>query len=215
MSIVIIDNRKTNHRSATSVEPVPTAPKPRPVDVLVVDDDGDASYSLCALLRWRAGIRVATAISADALRIALQERPAVCLVPARLGARVIHRLTRLPDGPRVLVYTDHRGSEVDGVAVLAGAAGSVWRYGDPDELADTIRRVAAGGAAFPALAREMLDGLIDQVEDGDRPIAALLLLDRQLDEIARILGISARAVASRRHRIVKRLDSRVSSGSTA
>jgi DNA-binding NarL/FixJ family response regulator len=206
MSIAIIDTRKTAPRPAATVGAGPTAARLPPVDVMVVDDDRDASYSLCALLWWRPGIRVATATSADVPDVVLLQRPAVCLVSAELGPCFMYRFHELPRGPRVLAYTDDQGSELDGEAVLAGAAGSVWRYGDPDELADTIRLVAAGGKAFPALAPETIDRLIDQVEDRDRPIAALLLLDTPLDEIARILGISARAAVSRRQRIIKRLD---------
>ncbi len=205
MSIAIIDTGRTAPRPAGPVEAGPRAGKPPPVDVMVIDDDRDASYSLCALLWWRPGLRVATATGADAPAVVLQERPTVCLVSAELGPRLMHRLAELPDGPRVLAYTHDQGSELDGEAVLAGAAGSVWRYGDPDELAHTIRLVAEGGKAFPALAPETIDGLIDRVEDRDRPIVALLLLDRPLDDIARILGISAHAVASRRRHIVRRL----------
>ena len=169
MSIAIIDTRKTAPRPAASVGAGPTAARLPPVDVMVVDDDRDATDSLCALLWWRPGIHVATATSADVPDVVLLQRPAVCLVSAELGPCFMYRLHELPHGPRVLAYTDYQGSELDGEAVLAGAAGSVWRYGDPDELAETIRLVAAGGKAFPALIPETIDGLIDQVEDRTDP----------------------------------------------
>ena len=93
--------------------------------------------------------------------------------------------------------------------VLAGADESVWRYDDPDHLADTIRLLAAGGQP-PSLACDAVQRVIDQVEDHDRPIAAMLLLRTPIDEIARLLalGLSNAEIADRaRHlEIVKRLD---------
>ncbi len=191
---------------ATSpIDAVASERQGRPVGVLVVDEDRAASYSLWALLRWR-GITVRAATATDAFAVVQEERPALCLVSAELGARFIFGLTRLPDPPSVLVHAVERVEELDGVAVLAGAAGVVWRYGDPDDLAAAIRCVAAGAPAAPELAGDTLQRLVDRVEDRDRPIAAMLLLGIPRSEIARTLGISEQTMRARRWEIVKRLE---------
>lgn len=202
VSITIIDTRKTRKPAAGASA---SDSKLHSVDVLVIDDDHDATYSLCALLRCQLDLRVAAAGSAEALTVVRAQRPAVSLVSAELGPRFIFVLTHLPDAPRVLVHTNRRAPDLDAVAVLAGAVESVWRYDDPDDLADTIRLVAAGGQP-PSLACATVQRVIDQVEDHDRPIAAMLLLRTPVEEIARLLGISVSSVRARHLEIVKRLD---------
>lgn len=178
----------------------------RAVDVLIVDDYSRASYSVWALLRWQHPIRVSTSDGADAVAAVQRGRPAVCLVSAALGPRAIHRLTELAEAPRVLVYADRRTADLEGIAVIAGPDGVVWRYGDPEVLAKTITRVAAGHERPSVLPSRAIDRLIDYVEDRDRPIAAMLLLRTPVDEIARTLGISARALRVRRCELVRRLE---------
>jgi DNA-binding NarL/FixJ family response regulator len=206
MSIPATDVRQTALSAAISViEAEANEPQPRTVDVVLVDEDCAASDSLSALLRWR-GITVHAATAEDALAVVQDERPALCLVSADLGARFIFGLTQLPGPPVVLVHSVERLGELSGVAVLAGAVGAVSRYGDPDELASAIRRVAAGRPPAPELAVPTIRRLLDRVEDRDRPIAAMELLGIPRGEIARTLGISERAVRARRWEVVKRID---------
>jgi DNA-binding NarL/FixJ family response regulator len=191
------------------LSPIKTAPRRADatrIGVLIIDDDGRSGYSLWALLNWQAGIAVCMATSADAPGVIRQERPAVCLVSACLGLRYVHRLTRLPDASRVLVYADRRTAELDGMMAIAGADGIIWRYGDPGQLVNLIRRAATGRGAAAGPAAGAIDGLLGRVEDRDRPIAAMLLLRTPVDEIARTLGISASALRARRHELLRRLD---------
>lgn len=206
MSIRTTDVRQTALSATISaIEAEANEPQPRTLDVLLVDQDSAASHSLSALLRWR-GITVHAATAEDALAVVQDERPALCLVSAELGARFIFGLTQLPDSPVVLVHAVERVEELGGVAVLAGAVGVVSRYGDPDELESAIRRVAAGTPPAPELAGPTIRRLLDRVEDRDRPIAAMQLLGIPRGEIARTLGISERAVRARRWEVIKRLD---------
>jgi DNA-binding NarL/FixJ family response regulator len=92
------------------------------------------------------------------------------------------------------------------MAVIAGADGTIWRYGDPDQLVDAIRRAAAGRSPPDDLAEAAIDGLLDRVEDRDRPIVTMLVHRTSLDEIARTLGISAGSLRARRHELIKRLE---------
>jgi DNA-binding NarL/FixJ family response regulator len=184
---------------------VSARPELEPVTVVIVDDNLDSSYALWALLNWEPGIRVATATSAAAIAVVQLERPDVCLVSASLGLRCVHQLTQLPARPRVLIYSDRQDAGLDGAAVIAGADGVFWRYGDTEELEAEIRRVAAGQRSLPDIPREEVRRLIDRVEDRDRSIAAMMLLHFPPDEIARTAGISARALEARRCALVRRL----------
>ncbi len=181
------------------------------VAVLLVDDNRVASYSLWARLNWQPGIRIcATADSAvEALALVRRWKPDVCLVSAALGAgegvRLAHRLTGLPESPRVLLYADHPRGELEATAAITGAAGAIGRYGDPDQLAGTIKRTAAGEYKPPAVSADAIGELIDLMEGRDRPIAAMLLLRISPDEIAATLGISARNLRARHGEILKRL----------
>lgn len=192
-------------------EPVAGSPSAE-VAVLLVDDDREASYAVWALLHWEPGIRVcATAESAaDALTLASRLQPDVCLVSAAMeqgeGLWLAHRITELRQPPRVIIQTEDPGCELRASAMFARASAVVWRYGDPDHLVSTIKAAAAGGHEPPTLTADAIGELIDLLEDCDRAIASMLLLQIAPDEIARTLCISARELRARRREIVKRLE---------
>jgi DNA-binding NarL/FixJ family response regulator len=107
--------------------------------------------------------------------------------------------------PRVLIFADAIDTQLPGAAIIAGADGVLWRHADPEELFGVIRRAAAGEQHFPNPRPDGLLTLLDRVEDRDRAIVAMLLEGTHPDEVARTLGISARALDLRRKSILKRL----------
>jgi two-component system response regulator DesR len=184
------------------------------VEVLLVEDDRAASYSLWALLTWQPGVHVcATTETADeALTLVREQRPDVCLVAAGLergrGVAVAHRLIQVPDPPRVLMYDDRVGADLRDRASIAGAKGAFSRYGDPNDVARAIKCTAVGKQSPAAFTPAEIGALIDCVEDRDRAIAAMLLLATAPDEIACTLGISVSQMRERRRQMVKRLGAR-------
>ena len=90
-------------------------------------------------------------------------------------------------------------------ATVAGADGVLWRYADPEEQAAVIRRAASGEQQFPNLQPSEIHALLDQVEDRDRAIVAMLMEHTHPDHIAGLLGISAHSLELRRQGILKRL----------
>lgn len=182
------------------------------LDLLLVDDHLAARYNVWALLRFKRGIRaIHTADSSiEALTLARRHRPHVCLISATLGRGealgLAFKIKHLMHPPRTLIYADAIDTRVTGTAILAGADGVLWRYADPQQHARVIRRVASGEQHFPNLRSDELLALLDRVDDRDRPIVAMLLERIPRDDIARTLGISARAVELRRQSILKRLD---------
>ncbi len=181
------------------------------IDLLIVDDRHAAQYSLWALLSWQRDIRVTGTAnsSAEALTLADQRRPHVCLISAGLGQHeglaLASRMKHLIDPPRVLIFADALDQRLACAAIVAGADGVLCRYADPDEQAVVVRRAASGERQFPDLQPDELHSLLDHVEDGDRAIVAMLLEHTPLDDIAGVLGISARSLELRRRDILRRL----------
>jgi DNA-binding NarL/FixJ family response regulator len=181
------------------------------IDLLIVDDNPLARYSVWALLNWKRDIRVTgTANSgAEALTLAKRRRPDVCLISATLGQgealTLAARMKHLIDPPRVLIFADAVDPRLTCAATVAGADGVVWRYADPEELVAVVRGAASGERQLPDPQPSEVHALLDRVEDRDRAIVALLLEHVHPDHIADTLDISARSLRMRRQGILERL----------
>jgi two-component system response regulator DesR len=180
------------------------------IALLIVDDHRAARYSVWALLSWKRDIRVTGTAngSAEALTLAKRRRPDACLISATLGQgealTLASRMKHLIDPPRVLIFADAVDQHLACAATVAGADGVLCRYADPEEQAGVIRRAASGEQQFPSLQPTEIHALLDQVEDGDRAIVAMLIEHTHPDHIAGLLGISARSLELRRQGILKR-----------
>jgi two-component system, NarL family, response regulator DesR len=183
------------------------------IDLLIVDDHDAARYSVWALLSWKREIRVTRTAnsSAEALRLAQERRPDMCLISATLGQgealTLASRMKHLADPPRVLIFGDAVDQHLACVATVAGADGVLCRYADPEDQAAVVRRAASGKQQFADLQPSEIRAVLDQVEDRDRAIVAMLLEHTPPDHIAGLLGLSARSLESRRQGIVRRLGS--------
>jgi DNA-binding NarL/FixJ family response regulator len=181
------------------------------VDLLIVDDNRAAQYSMWALLSWKRDIGVTSTASssAEAIIAAKRWRPHACLISATLGQgealTLTSRMKRLSDPPRVLIFADSVDQHLASAATVAGADGVIWRYADPEEQATVVRRAVSGEQQFPHLRPSAINALLDQVEDQDRAIVAMLLEHTPPDHIAGMLGISAHSLELRYQAILKRL----------
>jgi DNA-binding NarL/FixJ family response regulator len=97
-----------------------------------------------------------------ALRAALRERPALCLVDANLpggGIRVVGRIaSRVPE-TEVVVLTDVQDENELLEALRAGASGYLQKNLDPDALARALQATLRGEAAFP---RALLGPVVEE-----------------------------------------------------
>ena len=181
------------------------------IDLLIVDDHRAARYSVGALLSWEPDIRVTGTAnsSAEALTLAKRRRPDACLISATLGEgealTLTSRMKHLIDPPRVLIFADAVDQHLACAATVAGADGVLCRYADPEEQAGIVRAAASGEQQFPCLQPTEILALLDQVVDRDRAIVAMLIEHAHPDDIAGLLGISARSLELRRQDILKRL----------
>src|SRR5690348_11040272 len=183
------------------------------IDLLIVDGQQEASPALWTMLGCPQEIRiVATVVTIDeALRVAVEQKPQVCVVSGCFSSSdwlsLAHRLRNLDHGPRLLIY-GAADSRIICAAVIAEADGVLCRDGDPEELAEVVRHVAAGEKLFPYLQANEVFELLDCVDDPDRAIVAMLLEEAHPDDVAGTLGLSARTVRIRRQAILRRLDAR-------
>jgi DNA-binding NarL/FixJ family response regulator len=171
MSTTFVDPSKLHNGTVSLPDERTCEGDPRPVDILIVDDNRLASYSLWALLNWQPGIRIrATAESrTEALALIQRLRPDLCLLSASFdacqGIRLAYELKQMAAPPRVLVYADRLDTRLAGAAAIAGADGVIWRYADPDELAQLIERVVAPEPRRPPVGPEAI-----LVGDSTRPV---------------------------------------------
>jgi len=205
---------------------------PRPVRVLIADDDPLLRAGLAVVLETADGIEVAGQAE-DGLRtveLARALRPDVVLMDVRMpGCDGIEATRRLAGaGPRVLVLTTfHHDAYVWG-ALRAGAAGFLLKRASPERLIDAVHAVAAGEAVLdPAVTRDLLGHLLaapapaavrDTADDGDDGgrLAALTAREREVlrlaadghpnDEIAALLHLAESTVKTHVKRILAKLD---------
>jgi DNA-binding NarL/FixJ family response regulator len=139
------------------------------ISVLLADQDELARRDL----RWdleRSGFEVvAEAANGDeAVDLALETRPALCLLaselPRQSGLAAAAIIARVLEGTSVVLMSSDLtvGDVLD--AVRAGAAGCVQTDVDPDQLPLILNAVASGESAFPRRElRQALDFLVPQV----------------------------------------------------
>ena len=181
------------------------------IDLLIVEGQHEASPGVWTMLGCPRGIRiVATAVTIDeALRVVAEQKPQVCVVSGCFSSSdwlgLAHRLRNLDHAPRLLI-SGAADSRIICAAVIAETDGVLCRDGDPEELAEVVRRVAGGETLFPYLQPNEVFELLDCVDDPDRAIVAMLLENAHPDDVAGTLGLSARTVRVRRQAILRRLD---------
>lgn len=174
------------------------------VRVMVVDDHPIWRDGVARDLGERGFTVVATAADgAAALRIAPTARPDVVLMDLRFasggpsGAQATRQICQTWPGIRVLVLSAS-GEPADVLAaVQAGATGYLVKSASIEELAEAVRRTAAGDAVFtPGLAGLVL-GEYRRMAAARQPDSPRLT-DRET-EVLRLVakGLSARQIADR------------------
>lgn len=201
----------------------PASPKVR---ILVCDDHAVVRAGLLALLDSAPGIEVVgeAGTGEEALALAAKLRPDVVLMDLQLGEGIngvetTHRLTAVPDAPRVLVLTTYDTDADITRAIEAGATGYLLKAERPDELFAAIHAAALGRTVLsPPVASRVMANLRSprpSLTDRERDILALLARGLGNQEIARALFISEATVKTHLRRIYGKLDVDTRAGAVA
>jgi len=179
-------------------------PEVTPLNVVIVDDHVALRRGMELLLRRDGHHVVGTAGDAEAGEaLILRRRPDVALVdlalPGRSGAELTRRVLAADPGLRIVLYTGAVDEDQLLEGLDSGAAGFALKSGDPDELEQAIRTVAAGGEYLdarltPLLARTGDSARSRLLSPRERQILELLSQGLSGEDAARQLGLSSETV---------------------
>jgi DNA-binding NarL/FixJ family response regulator len=180
-----------------------------PIRILLVDDQRLMRDGLRTLLELEGDLKVvAEAENGQAGLDAYEQfEPNVVLMDIRMpgmdGVEATRRLIERWPEARVVILTTFDDDEYIFEGLRAGALGYLLKDVSGDELAESIRKVAAGGALIePSVARKVLAEFA-RLEPASRSVSDGLpepLLEREV-EILRLLaqGLSNKQIAARLH----------------
>ena len=193
-----------------------------PITVLLVDDRALVRQGVRAFLETQGDITVVaeTGSGEEAVRLAAEHAPDVALVdlimPGMDGVEATRRITAQSPRTNVVVLTSYHDDEHIFPAIRAGALSYILKEVGPDELADAVRKAAAGEAVLhPRVAarvvREVHGARRDEPnvfhELSDRELEVLKLIAEGLSntEISGRLFISEKTTKSHVSNILSKL----------
>ncbi len=149
------------------------------ITVVLAEDQGMVRGAFAQLLDLEVDISVVATASdgTEALAAVREHRPDVLLtdieMPGLTGLELAAQLAGEPGAPRIVVVTTFARSGYLRRALDHGVAGYVLKDAPIDRLADTVRRVHAGGRVIdPALAVTAWEGS-DPMTDRERAVLRL------------------------------------------
>lgn len=169
----------------------------RRIGVVIVDDDALVRVGLVMMMGGAPDLRVlAEAEDGGQVEELVREHsPDVVLMDIRMptvdGLTATERLRAAPNAPEVLVLTTFDADEHVLRALRAGAAGFLLKDTPPEEIVESVRRVARG---FPVLSPAVTRRLMQRVAHGDHSERAerarrrLTLLNARETDVAVAVG---------------------------
>lgn len=166
------------------------------IRVLLADDEAMIRSALAALLRLEDDIDIVAecADGEEAVAEAMRLQPDVCLLdlemPGLDGVEVAERLRRSP-ATRCVVVTRHARPGVLRRALASGVAGFLPKSRGADEVAEVIRRVAAGGRYVdPEVAADALSDERCPLTDRELDVLRVGRRGETTAQIARTLSLA-------------------------
>ena len=190
------------------------------VRVIVVDDEELVRSGFRLILEAAGDIEVlATVSGGQAVKEAALHKPDVVLLDIRMpdvdGLTILRQLRGFPKPPAVAMLTTFDSDEYIATALRSGAAGFILKDTAPDQLAQLVRTLAAGGVVLsPKVTRTVVDGYLGRTAPavaagGDSPapdvltprqreILQLVAEGKSTKEVAQLLDVSAKTVEAAR-----------------
>ncbi len=133
------------------------------IRVVVVDDEALVRSGFTMILNATPDIRVVgTASGIDALELIKAERPDVLLLDIRMpeidGLTLLGVVRKMPVPPAIAMLTTFDADEYVLAALGSGASGFILKDTEPEQLAQYVRALAAGGVVLSARASRVLLG---------------------------------------------------------
>ena len=187
-----------------------------PITVLLVDDHEMVRRGVRDFLETQGDITVVAEAGSgeEAVRLAAEHAPDVALMdlimPGMDGVEATRRLTTRSPRTSVVMLTSYHDDEHVFPAIRAGALSYVLKEIGPGELAEAVRKAAAGEAVLhPRVAARVVRELHGARRD--EPNAFRELSDRELEVLKLIAdGLSNAEIASRLYVSEKTVKSHVS-----
>jgi NarL family two-component system response regulator LiaR len=187
-----------------------------PITVLLVDDHELVRRGVRAFLETQPGITVVAEAGsgAESVRLATEHAPDLALMdlimPGMDGVEATRRLTAQSPRTNVIMLTSYHDDEHVFPAIRAGALSYVLKEVGPEELADAVRKAAAGEAVLhPRVAARVVRELHGTRRD--EPNVFHQLSDRELEVLKLIAeGMSNAEIAGRLYVSEKTVKSHVS-----
>jgi NarL family two-component system response regulator LiaR len=193
-----------------------------PITVLIADDHAMVRRGIRGFLEASPGfVIVAEASSgADACRLAADHTPDVALIdlvmPGTDGIEAIHRITASSSRTRIIALTSFDDDEHILPAIRAGATSYLLKDIGPAELAEAIRRTAAGESVLnPRVAARVVSELhgirhglpnpFRELSDRELEVMRLIAEGRTNAEISGTLQITEKTVKSHVGSILSKL----------
>ncbi|RSM45781.1 DNA-binding response regulator [Amycolatopsis balhimycina DSM 5908] len=176
------------------------------VRVIVVDDEELVRSGFRLILQAAGDIEVvATVTGAHAVKEVSLLRPDVVLLDIRMpdvdGLTVLRQLRGLQNPPVVAMLTTFDSDEYIATALRSGAAGFILKDTAPEQLAQLVRTLAAGGVVLsPKVTRTVVDGYLDSGAGSAAATQVDQLSDRERAVLVLIAdGLSNADIAGRIH----------------
>lgn len=171
------------------------------IRLLIADDQALVRGALGALLDLEPDLAVVGMASdgAEALRLAEELRPDVCLMDVQMpgmdGVEATRRIREASPGTRILVVTTFARPGYLRSALDAGASGFIVKDTPAEQLAEAVRRVHSGLHVLdPALAADSLFDGANPLSDRERQVLRLAADGRPAAAIAAEVFLSAGTV---------------------
>ncbi|MFF2127312.1 response regulator [Streptomyces olivochromogenes] len=177
------------------------------IRVVVVDDEALVRSGFELILGAADDIEVvATTTGAEAVDAVRREEPDVVLLDIRMpdvdGLTVLRHLRALPDAPVVAMLTTFDADEYILTALRSGAAGFLLKDTEPDQLAQLVRTLYAGGVVMsPKASRAVWQSHPGATAADDEEAARVGRLTEREREVLVLIaeGLSNADIGSRVH----------------
>jgi two-component system, NarL family, response regulator len=185
------------------------------ITIVIADDHPVVREGLVAILKSQKDIKVVAEATngEEALELCDRHLPDVLLLDLRMpkkdGLQVISELTaRKLARPRVIVMTTYESEEDIRRALKAGAKGYMVKGTDPQQIRESVRRVAAGEALVPPnVAAKLAESMArPELSEREQQVLGYVANGRSNKEISKILCISENTVKAHMKSILTKLD---------